>query len=329
MTFVRRTAFAFLLVAFVAGCSGGAGSGKLTQLPGKDSAAPGVVPDSTEPGSEIDPVVEAAKPPPKEPTTIQVDYKEGRRETYQLVNDITVFTQGAKEGEVVAHKSFLNAEQVVQVHKKQGDGAVVTIQTVNVKSGVEGSTFDQKQANDFITKTAQGIEGSTLQGVFDKTGKGSDLQLFGEGVGLNPMGPQAGSQTLMTGLMGMVFPSGQVKVGDKWTANYDMTQSGADLFEKAGARVVNGEVPLTYELVDYNPKTNFVQLRITGKGKPIVKIPMEGAMAEIRMDVDIKGQALVRFDDGWLQELRLESTVITEGFVATKQVVRTVTRRKK
>lgn len=330
MFLVRTSSLALFLCLVIVGCSGGAGSGKLVKLPGKGED-PGVGSDTrtTGPTDGTLPDTNVSETTPKGPTAIQVSYKEGRRETYSLVNDITVYTQGEGAGEVLKHKSFLNADQIVHVHKREGDGGLVTIQTLNVRSGVEGKAFDQKQADAFIKKTAEGIEGSTLQGVFDKTGRGSQLELLGEGVGLNPMGPQAGSQTLMTGFMGMVFPNKQVKIGERWTATYDISQSGADLFEESGARVVDGEVPLTYELVDYDQAKNFVQIKITGKGKPTIKIPMSGAMVEIKMDVNVAGQALVRYDDGWLQELRLESTIVTEGFVATKQVVKTVTRRMK
>ena len=324
--------FSFLCVAIVlVGCSGGAGSGKLVSVPSpKDTGQPI---DSTGAASntdvKVDPIVEAAKPPPVEPIDIRLAFTDGRRETYVLTNSISTFTQGDKPNELFEQKSFLNAEQVVGVQKATETNALVTVHTQNVKAGVQGTSIEANEADNFIKKTAENIEGSTLQGSFDRTGRGSDLYLLGNGVGLNPMGFQAGSQSLMVGFMGVVFPSKAVKPGDSWKGTLDMSQSGEDLFEQAGGRVSNGEVPLTYTLIDYNPKTNFVKIGISGKGTPIIKVPMQGAVVEIKMLVETKGQALVRYNDGWLQELRLESTIVTEGFVATRQVVRTVTQRQR
>jgi hypothetical protein len=284
------------------------------------------VPESTgEPVvKEVDPVVEAAKPPPTEPTTIALEFAKGRRETYTLANEITTHSQGLKKGEVFVNKSFLTAEQIVEAHDDKG---LVTIQTINVKGGVNGTSTEEQEANDFIARMAESIEGSILRGRFNSAGKGSELELLGEGVGLNPLGPQAGSQTVMVGFMGVLLPEKAVKPGDKWTGTYDVSQSAADLFATQGGRANNGEIPITYELLDYNEKTNFFKVKITGKGTPVIKVPMGGAMATINMDVSLQGQALVRLDDGWLQELRVETTVVTEGFVATKQVVKTLTRR--
>jgi hypothetical protein len=93
--------------------------------------------------------------------------------------------------------------------------------------------------------------------------------------------------------------------------------------------VDNGEVPITYELIEFDPQYNRITVGITSRGKPTVKIPIGGGIAKIEMTVESKGQALVRLNDGWLQELRLETTIVTAGFVATKQVVKTVTRRQK
>jgi hypothetical protein len=143
------------------------------------------------------------------------------------------------------------------------------------------------------------------------------------------MGPQAGAQDVMVGFMGVLLPPKAAKVGDTWSGTYDITASAQDLFANAGAMVEDGDVPITYELLDFNPRTNYVKLGLTSKGKPLVKIPIGGGLAKIQMSVESKGQALVRYNDGWLQELRLETTIVTEGFVATKQVVKTVTRRQK
>ena len=187
----------------------------------------------------------------------------------------------------------------------------------------------QKQADGLIKKMAASIEGSMLQGDYDAHGRGTNMFLLGEGVGLNPMGPQAGAQEVMVGFMGILFPAKPVKVGEKWSGTYDITESAQDLFESSGGMVDDGKIPITYELLDYNEKDNFIRIGLSSKGSPTVKIPMGGGLAKIEMDVRAKGQALVRLNDGWLQELRFETTIVTEGYVATKQVVKTVTRRLK
>ena len=324
MVTVNRLCWLVPLILVALGCSRGAGSGKLVpikpadatdQVPGTPDVAP------TEPEVTV-------PPESKEPLAMAVSFPLGKSETYILTNDILTLSQ-APDGETYAEKSFLNAVQEVKVIVTPDNGPNVSIHTHDVRAGVPGDQPIQKIANDYILKTAASIEGSVLHGKFDDKGRGTDLFFIGEGVGLNPLGPQASSQKLMVGFMGILLPDKAAKPGDTWTGTYDFTQSGMDLFENQGGRVEDGKIPITYTLLDYDKKNNSIRIGLKSAGKPVVKVPMQGAMATIKMDVRAAGQALVRISDGWLQELRLETNVTTEGLVASKQTIKTVTRRKK
>jgi hypothetical protein len=311
-----------LVVAW--GCSGGPGSGKLVPI----KAADAVATDTDEPAAREPDAVANVPPAEKEPLAMSVKFPTGKSETYILTNDILTLTQ-TMDGQTNSEKSFLNAVQDVNVIVTPNNGPNVSIHTHDVRAGVPGDEPIQRIANDYIQKTAASIEGSVLHGKFDDKGRGTDLFFIGEGVGLNPLGPQASSQKLMVGFMGILLPDKAVKPGDTWTGTYDFTQSGMDLFENQGGRVENGKIPITYTLLDYDKENNSIRIGLKSAGKPVVKVPIEGAMATINMDVKADGQALVRLDDGWLQELRLETNVTTEGLVASKQTIKTVTRRKK
>jgi hypothetical protein len=249
----------------------------------------------------------------------------GRKETYVITNEIVTQTRGWNNGPMVTTESFLNAKQDVTVRPDK----LVRTRTYQAEAGARGDSSEQKAADGVIRQMASAAEGSVLEGEYDARGRGLNLYLLGDGVGLNPMGPQAGAQEVMVGFMGIVFPEKPVKVGDKWQAVYDITASAQDLFQSSGGMVENGEIPIAYELLEYNKETNFIKLGLSSKGSPVVKIPIGSGLAKIEMTVEAKGQALVHFDTGWLQELRFETSVVTEGFVATKQVVKTVTRRAK
>jgi hypothetical protein len=319
---VRKSLIA--LVAFAAGCSGG---GKLVEKPPTtrqndppEADTPVQLPDA----EKIDkPVLTTSAA--NATVDLKIDFEKRRKATYVLTNESVTQTRGLENGPMLTTKSFLNARQEVSVL----DSGAVRIHTSDVKGGVYGGDVAEEAADAIMKGMAASIEGSVLQGEFDPRGRGREMVLLGDGVGLNPMGPQAGTQEVMVGFMGILFPEKPAKVGDKWKGTYDITESAQDLFASSGGMVDNGQVPMTYELLEFNAEKNFIKLRISSAGKPIVKIPMGGALARINMDVKSVGQALVRLDDGWLQELRIETTVITEGYVATKIVTKTITRREK
>jgi hypothetical protein len=318
---VRKSLIA--LVALASGCSGG---GKLVEKPitaGQDAPRPNEEVELPDP-AKID-LPKLAGDAPAATVALKIDFERGKRATYVLTNESVTLTRGQENGPMLTTKSFLNARQEVSVL----DSGAVRIHTSDVKGGVYGDDDAELAADAIMKGMAASIEGSVLQGVFDERGQGSEMVLLGDGVGLNPMGPQAGTQEVMLGFMGILFPQKPAKVGDKWQGTYDITESAQDLFASSGGMVDNGRVPLTYELLEFNAEKNFARIGISSAGKPIVKIPMGGGLAKINMDVKSQGQALVRLDEGWLQELRIETTVVTEGYVATKIVTKTVTRREK
>jgi hypothetical protein len=318
---VRPLLLLFLLPAF-AGCTGG---GKLVDKPVAPSVQPegaveeGTLPDPPKIEESTAPIVD-----PEAPLELRLVLTGGRKETYVLINDTVTQTRGQTGGPMRTTTSFLNAKQEVTV---RNDGTV-RIHTTDVKGGVQAKDQREVEADGVMKQFAADIEGSVLQGVFDKRGRGAEMFLLGDGVGLNPMGPQSGAQEVMVGFMGVLLPEKPAKRGDKWTSAYDITESAIDLFAGMGAMVDNGKVAITYELIEFNHKNNSVRIKVSSAGKPVVKIPIEGgALTKIQMNVTSVGEALVRLDDGWLQELRLETTVVTEGFVATKVTTRTVTRK--
>ena len=318
-----RKSLAILPFIVLAGCSGGAGSGKLVPVKGPSGAT-----NTDAPGAILAAPTNKTNTP-KEPIEMKLAFASGRREVYALMNEILLETTVGKQ--VFHDSSYINAEQSVNVIKPKPDGATVSIVTSNVSAGVRGAGQVQAIANDWLKKVSSDIEGSVMQGDYDARGRGTGLQLFGDGVGLNPMGPQVGSQNVMVGFMGILFPKGPTRVGDTWQGTFDFTKSGEDLFAQQGGRVENGEVPITYKLLDYDKARGTMTLGLECKGKPLVKVPMEGAVSKINLDVESHGQALVRMSDGWLQELRLETTVMTDGgglLYPMKHTIRTVTRLK-
>ncbi len=319
---VRKSLLA--LIAFTAGCSGG---GKLVEKPIEPSQEPLPKNDAPVQLPDLDRIQPptVAKTDPVASFDLKINFEVGRKETYVLTNETVTKTRGQENGPMRTTTSFLNARQEVSV-RPSGD---VRIHTTDVKGGVVGDSTEEIAADGIMKGIAKSIEGSVLQGVFDKRGHGRDMFLLGEGVGLNPMGPQAGAQEVMVGFMGILLPDKPAKVGDKWKGTYDISASAEDLFESSGGMVEDGAMPITYELLQVNAATNAIRLHISSAGKPTVKIPMGGGLAKILMDVKVNGEALVRLNDGWLQELRIETTVVTEGFVATSIVTKTVTRRLK
>jgi hypothetical protein len=304
------------------GCSGG---GKLVDKPAGQTTQPegtvqqGSPPEATNVGESTETSAD-----PEAPLDLKLRLEVGRKETYVLTNVTVTQTRGHQNGPMLSTESFLNAKQEVTV---RNDGTV-RIHTTDVKGGVNADDVQEEKADLVVKQFAQSVEGSMLQGAFDQRGRGTEMLLLGDGVGLNPMGPQSGAQEVMVGFMGVLLPAGPAKVRDKWASTYDITESALDLFASQGAMVENGKVPITYELLEFNHKTNAVRIRVTSAGKPLVKLPMEdGSLAKISMDVMSTGEALVRLNDGWLQELRLETVVVTEGYVATKITTRTVTRK--
>ncbi len=318
-----------VLVLLAMGCAEERGGGK-TVPTAKSPSQPSATLSDTENLTPPPPIMSEVPVPAtasSEPIAIKVKYREGSKFDYSLTNGIEISLPGSKEGEVVRQDTFLNAMQNIAVGATKGGLTNVTIKTNKVAAGFAKPTPENEEAGEFLKKTAAGIEGSVLTGQFDASGRGTKLELEGEGVGLNPLGPQVGSQDVMVGLMGILLPERLVNVGDEWSAKFDFQQSASDLFGQAGAKTENSEVTLVYKLLDYNKEKNLARFSVVGKGKPTIKLPTEGSVLEVQVSVDSKGQATVRLDDGWLQELRLETTVVMEGFISNKQIVKTVTKR--
>ncbi|HXH61219.1 MAG TPA: hypothetical protein VNI20_07655 [Fimbriimonadaceae bacterium] len=331
---MRRT-LGFAVAAIVAvGCTSRAGKGDLvkledsqpkTQAAGQIQTAP---PAPTIIGTQAAP---EEKPEPHKAPVVSlhpaIKFVKGDTGVYKLTNDITIFTAGDKADTLNKQKSYLNAMQAVSVEDVKGKKGTITVKTTDVSAGVTGTSVAEVSADAYMKETARSIEGSTLQGNYDSTGKGTDLILLGKGIGLNPMGPQIGSQDVSVGFMGVLLPSKSVKVGDKWSGAYDISQSVQDLFQSSGGVAQNGETTIWYTLLDFDEEKNYVKLGISGHGRPLVKIPAGGGTLTIQMDVKIDGQAVVRMDSGWLQQMKVESTIVTEGLAASKEVVNSVTQR--
>lgn len=319
----------FLVLMVVAGCGEKAGQGNLVAIESDKPPVANI--DGTviaPPTPEIvDPVVTPSTDTKTAVIDFGVKYQRGKVIDYALVNTIEVLMSGQNKGETISRETFLNASQRVEVGETKGGGAKVSITTSKVTSGFLKKTPEVEEADAFLKQTALSIEGSLLRGDFDSKGKGSNLELIGNGVGLNPMGPQVGSQEVMVGFMGVLLPGKPIKIGDKWSAKFDFSQSASDLFGAAGAKTEKSEIIITYKLLDYDISKNFARVSIQSKGAPVIKVPTDGAMVLVNIKVDSIGEALIRLDDGWLQEMRLETTVVTEGFVASKQIVKTITKR--
>lgn len=331
MLVVRRVSVAVLValtLSLAGGCSGGAGSGEMvelvsgdTQLPETSSQVAEYLPDAELEDGEPE---EASNPEPQPPIALTLKFTAGQSAVYILTNEITT-TFRNEDGTLEATDSFLNATQSVTVESTGSNFGLVTIETTGVSAGVPGE--DMPTA--YMQKMAENIEGSRLRGRFDGQGRGTELFLLGGGVGLNPMGPQAGSQDVMVGFMGVLLPGKVVAPGDTWTGVYDISQSAADLFEGSGSFVESGTVPITYSLIDYDEERNLAAIRIHSEGRPLIKIPLGGAVINLEMRVVTDGRALVRLDDGWLEELKIESIITIEGYIAARNVVRSTTRRVK
>ena len=331
MLAVRLASLAVLLVlalSFSGGCSGGAGSGEMVELARDDrqqlEGNPLDAEDQPGAGPADSGPEEAADPEPQPPIGLALKLTAGQSAVYTLTNEITTTTTN-EDGTVEATDSFLNATQSVTVESTDRETGVVTIETTDVSAGVPG----EEEPDEFMRKTAANIEGSRLRGQFDGQGRGTELILLGDGVGLNPMGPQAGSQDVMVGFMGVLLPGKVVAPGETWIGVYDISESAADLFEGSGAFVESGTVPITYSLIDYDEERNLAAIAVRSEGRPVIKIPLGGAVMTVEMKVVTEGRALVRLDDGWLEELTIESIITTEGLVVTRTVARTTTRRLK
>ena len=324
-SFAVLPAFALVLAS---GCSTGAGSGDMVKITSgetlpADGGSNGSVDVSEvavdETGSDA-----AADPGPQPPIGLTLTFASGQTAVYSLKNEITTITPNP-DGTYKTTGSFLNATQSVTVDSVGRNSATVTIETTDVSAGVPG----EQRPTEYLEKTAASIEGSRLRGKFDGQGRGTELYLLGDGVGLNPMGPQAGSQEVMVGFMGVLLPGKVVAPGDTWSGEYDITASVVDVFEGLGAFVESGTMPITYSLIDYDEERNLAAIRVHAEGTPVIKIPLGGAIVELAMKVVTDGRALVRLDDGWLEELKIESIITIEGYFASKSVVRSTTRRVK
>ena len=327
---MRLASFAVLpalALVLASGCSTGAGSGDMVKIASGETSQADEGSNGGVDGSEgaVDETgLNAEDTGPQPPIGLTLSFAPGQTAVYSLNNEITTITQN-QDGTFNTTGSFLNATQSVSVDSLGSDAATVTIKTTGVSAGVPG----ELKPTEYLEKTAASIEGSRLRGKFDAQGRGTDLYLLGEGVGLNPMGPQAGSQEVMVGFMGVLLPGKVVAPGETWSGTYDISESATDVFQDMGAFVESGAMPITYSLIDYDVARNLAAIRIHAEGTPVLKIPMSGAIVEVEMKVVTDGRALVRLDDGWLEELKIESIITIEGYVAATNIVRSTTRRVK
>ncbi|MCH7945915.1 MAG: hypothetical protein IIC73_07890 [Armatimonadetes bacterium] len=317
-----------LAMCLSGGCSGGAGCGEMVELTSGDTqlleGRPQVAEDLPDAEPEDSEPEEPADSGPQPPIGLALKFTAGQSAVYTLTNEITT-TIRYEDGTVEATDSFLNATQSVTVESTDRETGVVTIETTNVSAGVPG----KEEPDEFMRKIAASIEGSRLRGLFDGQGRGTELYLLGDGVGLNPMGPQAGSQDVMVGFMGMLLPGKVVAPGETWSGVYDISESAVDVFKGLGAYVESGTMLITYSLIDYDEERNLAAIAVRSEGRPVIKIPVNGAVINLEMKVVTDGRALVRLDDGWLEELKIESITTIEGYVASRTVVRSTTRRLK
>ena len=288
-------------------------------LTSPEAEEPGVSPSAVEDEPE-----DPADAGPQPPIGLTLKLTTGQSAVYVLTNEMTT-TVRFENGAVEATDSFLNATQSVTVESTDRETGVVTIETTNVSAGVPG----EEKPDKFMRKTVADIEGSRLSGRFDVQGRGTELFLLGDGVGLNPMGPQAGSQDVMVGFMGVLLPGKIVAPGETWSGVYDISESVANLFEGTRAYAESGTMPITYSLLAYDEERNLAAIGVHSEGRLVIKIPLDGAVINVEMKVVTEGRALVRLDDGWLEELKIESTTTTEGYVASRTVARTTIRRVK
>lgn len=312
-----------LLVVLViaCGCSSGAGKAPLTGISGPPSNEPA---RDAGPPWELDRIPEGVGEPGEQLYSLAIQYEEGAEYRYELTNDMVNRLPDPIFGQMVTVKSDLTATQTARIEQLDGSGAVILINTFNVESNVEG---DEEVAI-LIQDATAGIEGSLMRGNYDEFGRGTDVFLE-RGIGLSPIGAQAGDEDLIVGLMGLLLPPTPVTLADEWLGSFDFTAQVGSFFVKVGGTVENGEFPIVYALEQVNEEENYAVIGIRSEGRPTIILALVGdETVSSEMHVLMEGRALIDLDTGWLREMKVTTTVDYSGFMpGVKQVVQSTTRR--
>lgn len=328
---VRVLAIACVLVvssvlAINSSCSRGAGQAQLEALTATsgDGSAEDAGRTYDRPPLKLDRILPPVAEPGKELYAIALRYEEGAEHRYELTNDIVTYVSIPEIDQIATVTSGLGATQTARVRRLDGSGAEILISTFDVVSNVEG---DEEIAEILRIATAS-IEGSRLVGNYDEFGRGTDVYLE-QGIGLSPIGAQAGGQDMTVGLMGLLLSPEPVPLGKSWSGAFDFTASVESFLSSVDGTVVNGEFPIVFTLESVNEEENYVVIGIRSEGRPTIIMPLAGG-AEVtsEMHVLMEGRALIDLDTGWLSEMKVTTTVDYSGFLpGVKQTVLSITRR--
>lgn len=322
---VRVLVIACALV-FAYGCGSGPGSVPLQDLtpsPG-DSASVDAALFYDGPPLDLDKIPVGVAEPGEQLYSIALMYEEAAAYRYELTNDIVTIVEIPEIKQTVVVGSDLAATQTARVRTRDGGGAEILIRTFDVVSNVEG---DEEIAEILRIATAS-IEGSRMVGSYDEFGRGTNVYLE-QGIGLSPIGAQAGDQDMTVGLMGLLLPPGPVPLGESWSGQFDFTASVESFLSSVGGKVEDGEFPIVFTLERVNEERNYAVIGIRSEGRPTIIMPLVSSIETTSpMHVLMEGRALIDLDTGWLREMKVTTTVDYSGFLpGVKQAVLSVTRR--